>query len=79
MTGPLPGSDPPTQYEFRIHGRLDSRWASWFDGLTLTHDGGTTTLRGTVADQAALHGVLSKFRDLGMTLISMRTLETPEP
>lgn len=66
----------PARYEFRIQGRLEPRWASWFEGLALSHeDDGTTTLRGTVIDQAALHGVLERVRDLGMTLISMRTLD----
>lgn len=78
MTPPLQERDSSTQYEFRVRGRLDTRWAGWFEGLTLTHDGVTTTLRGAIVDQAALHGVLSKFRDLGLTLISMRTLDDPE-
>lgn len=79
MTAPPQGPDPPTEYEFRIGGRLDNRWADWFDGLTLTHEDGTTTLRGPVVDQAALHGVLSTFRDLGLTVVSMRRLDHPQP
>ena len=52
-------------YEVRLKGRLDARWAAWFDGLGLTHEGaGTTVMHGPVADQAALHGLLSKVRDL---------------
>lgn len=80
MTTAMPGLDPPQSYEFRIKGHLDNRWANWFEGLTLTREtDGTTTLRGTVIDQAALHGVLHKLRDLGMTLISMQTVSDSEP
>jgi hypothetical protein len=64
------GSEP---YEIRIKGHLDHRWASWFDGLTLTlEDNGDTLLTGPVVDQAALHGLLRKVRDLGMPLVSVR-------
>jgi hypothetical protein len=59
-------------YEIRVKGHLDGRWAAWFDGLHLTRDdGGTTFIRGRVADQAALHGLLSKMRDLGLPLLSV--------
>ena len=59
-------------YEIRVHGRLDGRWATWFDGLALEPDGeGTTAIRGHIADQAALHGVLARVRDLGLSLISV--------
>jgi hypothetical protein len=66
-------SDPPGagRYEIRLQGRLDARWATWFDELSLTTDDGTTVLRGQVADQAALHGLLLKVRDLGLPLISV--------
>jgi hypothetical protein len=67
------GRDPWQQYEFRINGRLDRRWQSWLDGLDVVEeDDLTTTLRGSLIDQAALHGVLGRLRDLGVTLISMR-------
>jgi hypothetical protein len=63
-------------YEIRLQGRLDQRWSTWFDGLTLSTDQeGSTTLRGPVADQAALHGLLARVRDLGVPLISLRRLE----
>ena len=63
------------RYEIRISGRLSPRWAAWFDGLSLTHEGdGTTVLRGPVVDQAALHGVLQKLRDLGVPLVSLAAL-----
>jgi hypothetical protein len=59
-------------YEIRLKGRLETRWAAWFDGLSLTHEGdGTTLIHGPVTDQAALHGLLSKVRDLGLPLVSV--------
>jgi len=65
-----------TTYEIRLDGRLDHRWAAWFDGLTLVHDrDGTTTLRGEVVDQTALHGLLQRIRDLGMPLVSVTHLD----
>jgi len=65
------------QYEIRVKGHLDSRWAAWFDGLTLTreHDG-TTVIQGPIVDQAALHGLLQKLRDIGVPLISLTQLRT---
>jgi hypothetical protein len=60
------------RYEIRLEGHLEDRWAAWFDGLTLTHDDdGTTVIRGSVVDQAALHGLLAKVRDLGLPLIAV--------
>jgi hypothetical protein len=68
-------STAPTRYEIRLDGRLDPRWAAWFDGLTLTSDSdGTTALRGVVVDQAALHGLLQRLRDVGLPLISVTPL-----
>ena len=59
-------------YAIRLKGRLDARWAAWFDGLSLTHEGdGTTVLQGPVVDQAALHGLLQRVRDLGLPLVSV--------
>ena len=72
-----PGPDTPQRYAMRIKGHLDQRWAEWFDGLTLTHEpAGTTLLEGPLADQAALHGVLTKLRDLGLPIISVQALDT---
>jgi hypothetical protein len=69
-----PGGLP--RYEIRLKGHLDSRWAAWFDELSLTTaDDGTTALRGPVVDQAALHGVLDKVRDTGLPLISVIQLD----
>ena len=68
----------PQLYEIRIVGHLDSRWADWFEGLSFTHESdGTTILFGPVVDQAALHGLLRKVRDLGMPLISAIRVEPP--
>jgi hypothetical protein len=67
----------PTCYEVRIGEHLDHHWSTWFDGLTLTlEDDGTTTLRGVVRDQAELHGLLDRIRDLGTTLVSVRPVGT---
>lgn len=68
------------QYEIRVNGHLGSRWAAWFDGMNLTtEDDGTTALRGPVVDQAALHGLLLKLRDIGIPLVSLTELPTGEP
>ena len=67
-------------YEIRIQGHLEPRWASWFDGLTLTQDpDGTTVIRGEVADQAALHGLIQKVRDIGLPLVSVTTSRKERP
>lgn len=67
-------------YEIRLSGHLDTRWAAWFDGLSLTNEsGGTTLLRGPVADQAALHGLLQKIRDVGVPLVSVTQVEPDQP
>jgi hypothetical protein len=69
-------SHEPEGYELRIGRHLDDHWAAWFEDLALTREtDGTTTLRGPVTDQAALHGLLMKIRDLGATLISVRALD----
>ena len=68
--------DEPGLYEIRIRGHLTDRWANWFDGLTITReDNGATLLTGPVVDQAALHGLLRKVRDLGMQLLSVNRVE----
>jgi len=62
----------PTVYQIRVKGHLDSQWADWFGGLTVTpQDNGETLLTGPVVDQAALHGLLRRVRDLGMPLVSV--------
>ena len=66
----------PTVYQIRIKGHLGSQWTDWFEGLTITvEDSGETLLTGLVVDQAALHGLLKKVRDLGMPLVSVSPLE----
>jgi hypothetical protein len=66
----------PDLYEIRIVGHLDSRWADWFEGLSFTQESdGTTTLCGPVVDQAALHGLLRRVRDLGLPLVSVTRVE----
>jgi hypothetical protein len=63
---------PPTIYEIRVAGHLSPQWADWFEGLTITlEEDGNTLLTGPLADQAALHGLLKKVRDLGMPLVSV--------
>jgi hypothetical protein len=63
-------------YEIRLKGHLDDRWVEWFEGLTITlEEDGNTLLTGPVIDQAALHGLLKKVRDLGLPLISVHPLE----
>ncbi len=63
-------------YEIKLEGQLDARWTDWFEGLSITLDGrGDTILSGPVVDQAALHGLLKKVRDLGMPLISVNRIE----
>ena len=66
----------PARYEIRVAGVLDSRWTAWFDGLRISVEGDETVIRGLVADQAAVHGLLTKVRDLGLCLISVRRLDT---
>ena len=67
------------RYEIRIEGHLDQRWAARFDGLSLrTDDDGTSVLAGVVADQAALHGLLQRIRDLGLPLVSITRLDPPD-
>lgn len=68
------------RYEIRVRGRLGKRWAAWFEGLSLTsEDGGTTVIRGPVVDQAALHGLLQKLRDVGIPLVSLTELPPEAP
>jgi len=68
----------PAGYALRVAGHLDPYWSPSFGDLTLTHDeDGTTILRGAVADQAELHGILTRIRDLGVTLISVAAIDPP--
>jgi len=75
------GQDPDSgRYEIRVKGHLESRWAVWFDGMSLTNEAdGTTSIHGPVIDQAALHGVLQKVRDLGLPLVSVTQVDLDQP
>jgi len=71
--------DEPLAYEIRLKGQLGREWADWFGSLSVTPEAdGTTVLSGETIDQAALHGLLKKVRDLGLTLISINPIK-PEP
>ena len=75
-----PGQRTPASYAIRLDGHLDARWATWFDGLSISRESdGTTVISGPVVDQAALHGLLRKVRDLGLPLISVSQLESDQP
>jgi hypothetical protein len=76
-----PGAGRPARYEIRVRGVLDRRWSGWFDGFPVTSDtSGQTLIAGPVVDQAALHGLLAKVRDLGLPLLSVQQISPgPEP
>jgi hypothetical protein len=75
----IAGQDHVRDYEVRIAGHLAARWSAWFEGLSITAEpDGTTAIRGPVVDQAALHGLIQKVRDVGIPLISL-TPVPPEP
>ena len=68
------------RYEIRLKGHLAPRWAAWFDGLSLSSENdGTTIISGLVADQAALHGLLHRVRDIGLPLVSVTRVEPDQP
>ena len=74
------GRELPPVYQMRIKGRLGRLWSEWFEGMTLTwDDDGDTLLTGPVVDQAALHGLLRRVRDLGMPLLSVTVVESHTP
>jgi hypothetical protein len=72
------GAGWPARYEIRVEGVLDGRWSEWFGGLQLRSDADQTVVSGTLPDQSALHGVLDRVRDLGLTVISVRRLPPEE-
>ncbi len=75
-TAPKTERSHPAIYQIRLKGQLGAEWEGWFEGLAVSlEEDGTTLLTGQVADQAALHGLLRKVRDLGMPLISVGPLE----
>ena len=68
--------DQPMVYQIRVKGHLGHQWTDWFEGMTITlEDNGDTSLSGPVVDQAALHGLLKKVRDLGMPLLSVSRVD----
>ncbi|HEX4754568.1 MAG TPA: hypothetical protein VH661_02295 [Candidatus Dormibacteraeota bacterium] len=68
------------RYEIRVQGHLATRWAAWFDGMSLTaQDDGTTVIHGSIADQSALHGLLRKLSDIGLPLISVTPTAPDKP
>jgi hypothetical protein len=78
MSRPPGGAGPaePTRYELRVQGVLDPGWSAWFEGLQISSDEpDVTTIAGPVADQAALHGLLAKVRDLALPLLSVRRID----
>ena len=75
MSGTNPGLAGSSGYQIRIKGRISDRWSDWFEGMTLVHDtDGTTVICCPSIDQAALHGLLTKVRDLGLQLISVTSI-----
>jgi len=77
---PTPDLPEAGRYEIRLTGHLDARWTAWFDGLTVGHQSdGTTVISGPIPDEAALHGVLQRVRDLGLPLVSVNRIEPDEP
>jgi hypothetical protein len=81
MSPPSPGNRRDTgSYEIRIGGHLAPRWAAWFDGMSLTDEAdGTTVIRAPDIDQAALHGLLQRVRDVGLALVAVNQVEPGEP
>lgn len=75
----MSGTGWPARYEVRVEGVLDGRWSEWFEGLHLQNQSGETILSGALPDQPALHGILDKVRDLGLTIITMRRLPPEQP
>lgn len=71
--------DEQTTYQIRVKGNLEPKWSDWFDGFTIsTQNLGETLMIGPVADQAALHGLISKLRDMGLPILLVERLETDE-
>jgi hypothetical protein len=77
---PAPEHRDADRYEVRLTGHLDARWTDWFDGLAVSYGSdGTTVISGHIVDQAALHGLLQRVRDLGLPLVSVRQVEDDQP
>lgn len=74
----MTGGGWPIRYEIRVEGILEERWSAWFGGLAVENDGDETVLSGALADQPALHGILERLRDLGLSVIAVRRLSPEE-
>src|SRR5947199_7031508 len=72
---PAPDFSPGYRYAIRVEGLLDAHWSEWLNGMTISHEeGGVTRLEGRIIDQAALHGLLNKLRDLRLSIVTMERL-----
>lgn len=71
-----PAHLPPYTYTIKVDGCLDRKWADWFEGMTMRYEGKMTVIEGPVFDQAALHGLLARVRDLNLTLLSVDRIES---
>jgi hypothetical protein len=77
---PAPASAPGCRYTIRVEGHLDTDWSGWLEGMSITHEaGGLTRLEGALMDQAALHGLLNKLRDLRLTIVTLERLSNNDP
>ena len=77
---PAPDRSEAGRYEIRLAGHLDAHWTAWFDGLTVSSESdGTTVITGPIPDQAALHGLLQRVRDLGLPLVSVIRVDGAQP
>lgn len=74
----MSGGRWPACYEVRVEGVLEGSWSEWFEGLQIQNQGGDTVLSGVLPDQPALHGILDKVRDLGLSIIAVRRLPCVE-
>jgi len=71
-----PAASPGDRYAIRVQGHLDAHWSRWLDGMTITHEPcGASRLEGAVRDQAALHGLLNKIRDLNLTILTVQRID----
>ena len=68
----------PAHYRIKLKERIDEKWSNWFEKMVISTEGGETILTGHVADQAALHGLLVRIRDLNLTLLSVRRIESEQ-
>ena len=71
-------SNAPKQYRIRVKEHLDDNWSDWFDEMVISSEGGETILTGQVSDQAALHGLFMRIRDLNLTLLSVERIESDQ-